>query len=220
MAVAITVIMGSFVFLASIISISIFCVYLVAFWKGKERRHGKRVSIFVIYACVFGIPLAVSGVYSFEASSFLGANFSIYSAIVSFSLALTFMYTFLNVPLTIYHKKHEAGVKPPTAFPLITIIVPACNEEHCLTRTLDSLVEADYPNKEIIVVDDGSVDRTYSVASQYKKFADGTLFAVVRKPENGGKSSAINHGLLFAKGEYIVTVDADSMVTRDSLKAI
>jgi len=212
--------MGSFVFLASIVSVSIFCIYLLAIWRKKETRHGRRVSVFVIYSIVFAIPLAVSAAYSFEASHFAGANFSIYSAIVSFSLALTFMYTFLNVPLTIYHKKQEESVKAPASFPLLTVIVPAYNEEGRIAKALDSLAEADYPNKEIIVVDDGSIDNTYVVACQYyKKFYKGS-FSVIRKPENGGKSSAINHGLLFAKGDYVVTVDADSIVARDALKLI
>lgn len=212
--------MGSMVFLASMISVSIFCLYLLASWKRKEGRPGKRVSVFAIYACVFVIPLVVSAVYSLEASSFLG-RFSVYSAILSFSLAITFMYNFLNVPLTIYHKKLEDSVRAPAEFPLITVIIPAYNEEGTIAKALDSLAEADYPRKEIIVVDDGSIDSTYTVASNYsKKFGKEVLFSVVRKPQNGGKSSAINHGLLFAKGEYVVIMDADSIAGRDSLKMI
>jgi cellulose synthase/poly-beta-1,6-N-acetylglucosamine synthase-like glycosyltransferase len=211
--------MGSFVFLASIVSISIFCIYLLASRK-KEKHQGKRVSVFVIYACVFAVPIAVGAAYSFETSRFLGGEFSIYSAVVSFSFALTFLYTFLNVPLTIYHKKLEESVKTPSAYPPITVIVPAYNEENTLPKALDSLLEADYPNKEVIVVDDGSVDHTFAVASEYSsKFENGS-FSVIRKPENGGKASAINHGLLFAKGEYIVTMDADSIVARESLKLL
>ncbi|MCI0558203.1 MAG: glycosyltransferase, partial [Nitrososphaera sp.] len=213
--------MGTFVFLASIVSVGIFCIYLAAFWKKGRREHGKRISIFAIYTCVFVIPLVVSAVYSFEAYSFVGSDFSIYSAIVSFSLALTFLYTFLNVPLTIYHKKLEESVRALRAYPLISVIVPAYNEERTIAKALDSLEETDYPNKEIIVVDDGSLDGTYAMACRYyKKFGKDVLFSVIRKPRNGGKSSAINHGLLFAKGDYVVTVDADSIVARDALKMI
>lgn len=219
-AVAITLIMGSLVFLASMISVSIFCLYLLASWRRKESRPGKRISVFSIYVCVFAIPLVASGVYSLEVSSFLG-KFSVYSAIVSFSLALTFMYNFVNIPLTIYHKKLEDSIKAPAIFPLITVIIPAYNEEGAIGKALDSLAEADYPKKEIIVVDDGSVDNTYMVASKYsKKFDKEVLFSVVRKPINGGKSSAINHGLLFANGDYVVTMDADSIAGRDALKMI
>ncbi len=220
-AVAITLIMGTFVFLASMASVSIFNVYLLVFWKKHQNREQKGLSIFVLYLCAFVIPLALAAIYSFEVSGYLGSDFTVYTAIVSFSLALTFMYTFLNVPLAIYHKKLEAGIKPPSSYPLITIIVPAFNEERTIARALDALLEADYPKKEVIVVDDGSTDRTFFAASQYRrKFGDGILYSVLRKPENGGKSSAINYGLLFAKGEIVVTVDADSVVARDALKII
>lgn len=221
-AVTITFIMGTFVFLASIISVVIFCLYLLASWRRSDRQSAqKNVSIFVVYLCVFVLPLAVAAVYSLEVSRYFNPDFSIYSGIVSFSLALTFMYTFLNVPLTIYHKRLESRIRKPTSFPLLTIIIPAYNEEHSIARTLDSLGEADYPNKEVIVVDDGSTDNTFAKASAYReKFDNSVLFSVIRKPENGGKSSAINHGLLFARGEHIVTVDADSVIARDALKII
>jgi cellulose synthase/poly-beta-1,6-N-acetylglucosamine synthase-like glycosyltransferase len=221
-AVIITVVMGTFVFLASMVAVTIFCAYLLASWKRGNRTGGqKRVSIAAVYLCVFLVPLAIAAVYSFEVGSYFGSEFSIYMGVVSFSLALTFMYTFLNVPLTIYHKKLESRVRPPASFPLITVIIPAYNEERTVGKALNSLAEADYPNKEIIVVDDGSTDKTFSEASKFhERFDESILYTVIRKPENGGKSSAINHGLLFAKGEYVVTVDADSVVARDALKII
>ena len=220
-AVAITVVMGTFVFLASMVSISVFCAYLLAVWRKRPAADGKGISIFSVYLAVFILPLAIAAAYSFEATEYFGAHFSAYAAIVSFSLALTFMYTFLNIPLTIYHKWLESGMAPCMTKPMITVIVPAYNEEKTIAKLLDSLVEADYPNKEIIVVDDGSTDRTFAVASSYhEKFKDRREFSVLRKPKNGGKSAAINHGLLFARGDYVVTVDADSIVARDAFKII
>ena len=220
-AVTITLIMGTFVFLASMVAVTIFCIYLLAAWKRQRIHEQKRVSIFALYVGVFILPLAIAAVYSIEVGGYFSSNFSIYSAIVSFSLALTFMYTFLNVPLTIYHKRLEDSVRPPASFPLITVIIPAYNEERSVAKALDSLAEADYPSKEIIVIDDGSSDNTFTAASRCRdKFGKEVLFSVIRKPENGGKSSAINHGLLFAKGEIVVTVDADSIVARDALKMI
>jgi cellulose synthase/poly-beta-1,6-N-acetylglucosamine synthase-like glycosyltransferase len=220
-AATITFVMGTFVFLASMVSVTAFCAFLLVSWKKQQARNQKRISVLALYLIVFVLPLAIAAVYSIEVGSYFGTDFSIYSAIVSFSLALTFMYTFLNVPLTIYHKKLEDSIVPPPSYPLLSIIIPAYNEERTLSRTLDSLAEADYPNKEIIVVDDGSTDSTFSEASQYReKLGANVLYSVIKKPENAGKSSAINHGLLFAKGDYVVTVDADSIITRDALKMI
>jgi cellulose synthase/poly-beta-1,6-N-acetylglucosamine synthase-like glycosyltransferase len=84
-----------------------------------------------------------------------------------------------------------------------------------ISRTLESLMNLKYTNKEIIVIDDGSTDLTGVAASWYKQQG----VKVLRK-DNGGKASALNYGLLFARGEIVVTIDSDSMVARDSIDEI
>ncbi len=132
-------------------------------------------------------------------------------------LTITFWYTFLTIPLAAYHKYRELREIStiPRRYPSVTVIVPAFNEEKVIARTLEALIEADYPNKEIIVVDDGSTDRTLTIAMSYRDFG-----VKVFHKENGGKWSAINYGLRFAKGEIIVVVDADSIIGRDALKEL
>jgi len=93
--------------------------------------------------------------------------------------------------------------------------VPAYNEEKVLARTIETLIEADYPDKEIIIVDDGSMDSTYDVALRYAKRG----IKVVHRP-NGGKFAALNTGIALSSGELIVTVDADSMVARAAIAEI
>jgi len=73
------------------------------------------------------------------------------------------------------------------------------------------LIETEYPNKEIVVIDDGSKDQTFSIMNNYKN-----KVKVLHK-ENGGKASAINFGLAYSTGEIIVIVDADTIIGRDSL---
>lgn len=97
----------------------------------------------------------------------------------------------------------------------ISIIIPAFNEEKNIAATIKSALGIDYPrNKmEIIVVDDGSNDKTYQIA---KKFVSKIVKVYTKK--NGGKGTALNLGLKKAKGEFIFTMDADSLVTPDSAK--
>lgn len=97
--------------------------------------------------------------------------------------------------------------------PLVSILVPAYNEEDVISRTLESLMNLNYDKKEIIVIDDGSTDRTGIIASWYKQYG----VKVLRKP-NGGKASALNYGMLFARGDIMITIDSDSMVTREGVK--
>lgn len=99
----------------------------------------------------------------------------------------------------------------------MSIIIPSYNEKSGIGAAIQALQQADYPsdNKEIIVVDDGSTDETYEEAT---KQADQTV-TILQKP-NGGKFTALNLGLEHASGEIIVTVDADSLLEKDTLKRI
>ncbi|NPA29048.1 MAG: glycosyltransferase family 2 protein, partial [Epsilonproteobacteria bacterium] len=76
----------------------------------------------------------------------------------------------------------------------VTIIVPAFNEEKTIGKTIESLKEQTYPNLEIIVVDDGSTDRTFSTAKLYEFYETNRSLRVLKKT-NGGKASAINYGI-------------------------
>jgi cellulose synthase/poly-beta-1,6-N-acetylglucosamine synthase-like glycosyltransferase len=104
---------------------------------------------------------------------------------------------------------------PLRSYPKVNILVPAYNEESCIADTLESLVEACYPNKEIIVVDDGSTDRTVKIAMQYA--SEGVK---VFSKENGGKFSALNYGLALSDGDLIIIVDADSIIERRAIKEL
>ena len=102
--------------------------------------------------------------------------------------------------------------------PLVSIIVPAHNEEEVIEQTIKSLLKQDYPNKEIIVVDDGSTDRTYEIA--YKFARKGLIKLVHRSKASGKKARAVNLGVLYARGEIIVTVDADTLLEPASLSEL
>jgi cellulose synthase/poly-beta-1,6-N-acetylglucosamine synthase-like glycosyltransferase len=99
----------------------------------------------------------------------------------------------------------------------VTIIVPAYNEEVVIVNSLLSLKEQTYPNLEILVVDDGSKDRTYLKAKQLE-FEKGQRRLVVYRKKNGGKARAINYGIERATGELIVVVDADSKLNKEAIE--
>ena len=143
---------------------------------------------------------------------------SLILAILLTSLTIEFFSNFLALPLSIYHKYLEGELAKVKLgyWPSISIIVPARNEEKVIERCIKSLLEIDYPKKEIIVVDDGSTDKTYWLAKKYSSRG----VKIIRRKRAGGKSVALNTGMLLARGEIIVTCDADSVISRDALKAI
>ena len=103
--------------------------------------------------------------------------------------------------------------------PTVTIGIPAYNEEKGILRTLNSLMELDYPASklQIIVVNDGSKDNTRKVTEKFIK--THPMVKLINKP-NGGKASAVNAALDKAKGELFAVLDADSRVTPDSLRRV
>jgi len=173
---------------------------------GRRHLPSPFSAILLFLPFLFGAAVAVE---AYETGTSLAL------IVVAVGLTLTFWSNFFAVPLAVYHKVMEEKEEPLSFYPSISVIVPAYNEEKVIARTIESLLEADYPNKEIIVVDDGSTDRTLEIALRYVRAG-----VKVYHKENGGKSSALNYGLKFARGEIVVTVDADSIVGRSALKEL
>jgi cellulose synthase/poly-beta-1,6-N-acetylglucosamine synthase-like glycosyltransferase len=102
--------------------------------------------------------------------------------------------------------------------PPVTIIVPAYNEGAVIETALKSLLALDYPTYEILVVDDGSSDDTYARASALEGRYGDVVLRVVSK-SNNGKASALNTGISLARHPFVLCMDGDSRLSRDTLKA-
>jgi peptidoglycan-N-acetylglucosamine deacetylase len=96
----------------------------------------------------------------------------------------------------------------------VSIIVPAYNEEKVIVATINSLLATDYPYFDIIVVDDGSQDTTYSLLLE--NFSEAKRIRIFSKA-NGGKASALNYGIERSDAEIIVTLDADTLFTPETV---
>ncbi|MFA5084606.1 MAG: glycosyltransferase [Candidatus Paceibacterota bacterium] len=116
-----------------------------------------------------------------------------------------------------YSHSRDTKDPKPKRFPFVSIIITAFNEEKAILNSVKSVLQLDYPKDkyEIIVVDDGSTDRTFEKVSEFaEKYGNVRVF----KKKNGGAASAKNLGIKKAKGELITTLDADSFVAKDALK--
>lgn len=94
--------------------------------------------------------------------------------------------------------------------PLVSVIIPVYNAEQYLTRCLDSVLNQDYTNIEIILVDDGSTDNSGKICDHYA--SEDSRITVVHIP-NGGASLARKRGLDLSHGEYVTFVDSDDWVS-------
>jgi cellulose synthase/poly-beta-1,6-N-acetylglucosamine synthase-like glycosyltransferase len=109
-------------------------------------------------------------------------------------------------------KMPSAGFTPPVA-----ILIPAYNEEKVIERTVRAALMSHYPNFRVIVIDDGSKDKTYEVAKNAfaAEIAEGKVL-VLTKP-NSGKAHALNYALEYVTEEIFVGIDADTVIARDAV---
>ena len=103
---------------------------------------------------------------------------------------------------------------PPVFLPHLTVIIACYNEELVIERTLQSLIDCNYPWLKIIVVNDGSKDRTAEVVSSFAaKHPSVELFNV----PNGGKARALRYGIAQAHSKWLVFCDADTIFDKNAL---
>jgi cellulose synthase/poly-beta-1,6-N-acetylglucosamine synthase-like glycosyltransferase/peptidoglycan/xylan/chitin deacetylase (PgdA/CDA1 family)/spore germination protein YaaH len=101
--------------------------------------------------------------------------------------------------------------------PAVAVLIPAYNEEKVINRTIRSVLHSTYPNLRVVVIDDGSSDRTAEVARETfaNEIARGRV--TVLRQENGGKAAALNYALQFVTEEIFVGIDADTLIGTDAV---
>ncbi len=104
--------------------------------------------------------------------------------------------------------------------PFVSVLVPARNEEGKIGRCLESLVKQDYPNLEIIVIDDRSTDRTGEIIEQYAKQDSRIKFVRGKDAPDGwiGKCNALAHAVGYASGDWYLFTDADTCHRPNSVR--
>lgn len=118
-------------------------------------------------------------------------------------------------PLTIVYEiwKKRALRRTPGFDRKVSVLVPAYNEEKTIRATVQSIIRSGYRNKEIIIINDGSIDST---GEKIRDFIDSGMVIYIKKP-NGGKASAMNMGIKAATGDVILYTDADSIFEEQTI---
>jgi cellulose synthase/poly-beta-1,6-N-acetylglucosamine synthase-like glycosyltransferase len=121
------------------------------------------------------------------------------------------------VGMSMWNRRRERAdlLPPPKEEPnLVSVIVPAYNEESVIAITVRQILGSTYRNLEVVVVDDGSKDNTYAIL--HANFGLDPRVQIVRIA-NGGKANALNVGLSQALGRVVVALDADTQFNRDTI---
>jgi cellulose synthase/poly-beta-1,6-N-acetylglucosamine synthase-like glycosyltransferase/spore germination protein YaaH/peptidoglycan/xylan/chitin deacetylase (PgdA/CDA1 family) len=147
----------------------------------------------------------------------------LFSAFIVFMLLSVSRVLFIAIIATKEHLREKRyGLAPfwlagGKDAPLVSIIVPAYNEELNAVSSVQSLLNGNYPNFEIIFINDGSSDQTFERVSE--AFAHDPRVKVFTKP-NGGKASALNYGIGMSEAEYVICIDADTKLLPNAVSLL
>ncbi len=170
----------------------------------------ERIILFII---VFGL-----GIFIYIFQSYFNTVWGL-----AFLCALMTVYALFSS--LAYKIKKRKLQKYPTVInedykPFVSIMIPAHDEESVISNTVENILNLDYENFEIIVIDDRSTDNTASVIKDLEKKHDKVIALIRDKSAFPGKSAVLNDALKLAKGEAILVFDADATVDSDFLKKL
>ena len=151
----------------------------------------------------------------FLSLSWLG---SIFYWLFEIAIALGVARLLLLAALALKNRRHPHEPPPPDPGALpVSVLIPAYNEEVVVAATVSRILKSDYPGLEVIVIDDGSRDRTVEVLRA--RFGTDPRVAVL-SIVNSGKATALNTGLARARGEVVVALDADTLFESDTISRL
>ncbi len=148
---------------------------------------------------------------------FWGARLLWWLFILATGLSVARTVTVASLALVQVRRRARAARAMPTTPPLVSVIVPAYNEEVTGAATVRTLLASDWPALEILFIDDGSRDRTFETVR--RAFENEPRVKVVTQP-NGGKAAALNHGIALATGDYVVCIDADTQLAPNAIREL
>ena len=170
----------------------------------------ERVLLFIILSCL--------GVFLYVFQNYV-------NTVVGFVIlcACMVVYGLYSIAATKYQKrklkKHPIVVNENYK-PLVTVMIPAHDEETVISNTVENILSMDYPNFEIIVIDDRSSDNTASVIKDLEAKHEQVRALIREKDAFPGKSAVLNDALKIAQGEAILVFDADATVEPDFLNKL
>ena len=127
---------------------------------------------------------------------------------------------FIGILAVIDRLRKPHGKASPGYNPRVAVLIPAYNEETVIVRTIRSVLNSDYKNLHVIVIDDGSPDRTAEVATDAYAAEIAAGRVQVLSKANGGKAAALNYALDRLEEDIYVGIDADTVIAADAISKL
>ncbi|ACA17767.1 glycosyl transferase family 2 [Methylobacterium sp. 4-46] len=200
-------------------------------FRAKVRSYPRWIVNFLaIITLAYGLVLGVTLPWTIQQTLFDPASgltskgpFTTAWGIFLIVIGASIIARWLVIQAMAFYEHDRVRRKPPAELPnpapFVSILVPAFNESETVIGAPTSLMTLDYPNYEIIFVDDGSTDDTFIKAFPLAGQYGNCTLRVYTKP-NGGKWSSLNFAYKKAKGDLLLCVDADSGLAKDALRVM
>lgn len=198
---------------------------------GKRWRKSKIILLLVLFMSSIIVSLQLGSLYGIWDNPFITVmNLAIWQAIKAIFISyivLTIMIGICRMVILIFFslrqrrkyrniRQYEGECKNylKKYRPTVSVIVPVFNEQVVIRNTISAILNNDYPVDEILIIDDGSKDHTAAITR--KLFRYFPKVQLIRKL-NEGKASALNKGIQRAVGEIVITIDADSIIHKQTI---
>lgn len=185
------------------------------------------IGFLLLFYCVTIFVMYLASTTQYQPSeSFTSARFFV--LILLSPILFKYVIQLVSFPFYSIVEKHRVAKTNRAEGTKVSVLIPAWNEEVGILKTLNSVINTNYPALEIIVINDGSTDKTHQLISTFileyerKESLSKNNSSKSQRPDlatikylklpNGGKAKALNQGLKIASGEIVLTIDADSVM--------
>lgn len=186
-----------------------------------KTNFSQLISIKILFWVILVLTVGIFGAVSFmqPLKPALPDNSLLLSLLIVTTTGSVVFLAYFFISALLAYSYIPASPDMAKELPSCTIIVPAYNEGKQVAETLYSLLETDYPAEkmEIIAINDGSKDETWEWIKTVAETSNGKIIPV-NLTRNRGKKHALYCGIKASKSEIIITVDSDSIISRDALK--
>ncbi|MGA8571362.1 MAG: glycosyltransferase [Desulfobaccales bacterium] len=193
-------------------------------WRSQEEQRIQTLDLLlkILIPLILSVCLVVAiRVGSFNGYLHLLSRKSYGSPLLALETSFTLAYLGFQLVRTILWWRYKPYQLPSGPLPRVTVIIPAYNEGAMVEKAIYAAAASDYPVDllEIICIDDGSTDDTWTYLDRARQRHPG-LIQAIRFPENRGKKEALYAGFTRGRGDFFVTIDSDSIVKPDTVRQV